>query len=431
MSVTLTRQWTVLALACLLSLTRSADSQRTRWWDEAWESRLALDVHKTCRGTLTDFPLTVPTGFLDLPKDTAWHTLRLVDAAGKLVPMQVDPCDAMGIGPARHELAFLADLEAAETRFYLYYSTKQLHAPEQPQERSLKASFDADANPSVSNGLIRLHDGRFSCRAAGAETYAEFLVGDGTLSFDAYDYSGSKVTGWRTRVVSNGPVRAILRRVSTEVRPAHERTRHPAVPAEVSHEWQVYHGRSECFVTSRIRNVSPGKDVLTVARGWSWLEVRLPEAGTRQSFWTASVRGWKSWTDAMAGGRRTELASTGLTQDLRLAEEWLDAYAEGPTREPGANVGFVFHPLSTRYKLWAGDREDRFRVVILCDSNWRRVPAGGSLWLGYWVIPHRGSSDEVRDFWLATRNIDVIPGPVETLEARSPLGTLDLDMVTE
>jgi len=412
MAVTLTKPWAVLALVCLLSLARGASV--APWWNDAWESRLALDVHKACEGKLSRFPLTVPLGFLDLPNDTAWDTLRLVDAAGKPVPMQVDRLGAGGTASIRDELAFLADLEAAETRFYLYYSAKGKAVPHQQEDSGLSASFSADGIPSFSNGLIQLHDGRFSSRDPDTQAYTEFLRGDGTLSFDAYDYSGSKVSGWGTQVVSNGPVRAILRRVSTGVSPTRERTRHPAVPAEVSHEWHVYRGRSECLVASEIRNVSPGKDVLTVARGWSWLEVRLPEATAPQNFWTAPVRGWKSWTDSMAGGRRTESAATGLTRDLKLAEDWLDAYAEGPMREPGANVGFVFHPLSTRYKLWAGDREDRFRVVILVDSSWHRVPAGAALWLGCWIVPHRGLPDEVRDFWRATRSVDVIPGPVET-----------------
>jgi len=376
---------------------------------------VALDIEKGVPGRLTRFPLSVSLGFLDLPQETNWDSVRLLGPDGRDWPVQVDRLSGDHVAP-QDELAFLADFEGEHTRAHLYFSVgKEASSTTPAAEGGVTACFDKDGAPQFDNGLVRLQGGEFSRRGAGQDEWVTFLRGDGALRFDAYDFSGSKVLGWRTEVASNGPVRAVLRRVSSAVAATREDVRHPLVPAEVVQEWRVWRGRGECFVASQIRNVASGRDVLMVARGRSGLDATPGGRYTGNDYWTAVLKPWKTWTRSMSGGRKTQRAADGLVRDARLAEDWFDAHTDGPAQKPRVNVGLVFHTFSAKHRLWAGEQDGRFHVVVLLDMNWPRVPAGGKLWVGYWIVPHAGPPEEVRQFWRATREIDVIPGAIERL----------------
>jgi len=188
----------------------------------------------------------------------------------------------------------------------------------------------------------------------------------------------------------------------------------PRAAARVIHEWRVYRARKECFVLSRIENATRGKDVLLVARGRARFDLTPGGRYTPEDYWTAVAKPWKTWTQGMTGGRKTRRASDGMVQGLRLAEEWFDAYTDGPVNKPRVNVGLVFQPAGHKVRLRAGEQGKRFQVTVDLDANWPRVAPKGRLAVGFWIVPHEGGPDEVRDFWRATRNIDVVPGTIQT-----------------
>lgn len=394
---------------------RAPCAERAPWWNNKWERRVSLDVEKGVAGPLKSFPLAAPAGFLDLPRDTNWKAVRLIGPSGVEVPVQIDDLDGDGKIAGQDELVFLGDLDQDRTRFYLYFSAdKGAAAGKGAVDGGIKASFDSAGRPDLCNSAIRISEGKFAFRLAESNRWVEILTGDGSLAFDAYNYGGSTVKGWRARIVANGPVRVVARRTSEAVVPTARAAGRAAAPAQVVHEWRMYRARNELFVSSRIRNLVKGRDVLKVARGWSWLDVRPGGQYTAEDYWSAVVKPWKTWTKSMAGGPTKKRAADGLTQGIRLAEEWIDVHTDGPSQKPRVNVGLVFHPRSAKSRLWAGERDRRCRLVVVLGMNWPKIPPKGSLWVGFWIVPHQGAPREVRNFWEATRKVDVVPGAIET-----------------
>jgi len=398
----------VLAFA-IFAATGAAGEAARSWWNTRWEHRVALDIEKAVPQALPGHPLAITAGFLDLPAGTNWDSIRVVDEGGREVPAQVDDLNDDGQIAGIDELAYVANLRSRCTRYYVYFSADSRARRRTADDAGdMTVSFDDRGKLSFDNGRIRLRDGRLEYRLAGDERWLTLLSGDGSFTFDAYNFGGSKVTAWQGQIVSRGSVRTIVRRVSTGVIPTERGRERGAVivPAQVTHEWHVYRGRKECFVSSTIENVTPGQDVLLVARGWTWLAVSPGGRYTAEDFWSGVVQ----------GKRETHRAAAGLRTKLRLSEGWLDTYSDGPTNKPRANVGLVFHPLSTKYRLWAGERDGRFRLVVLLDMNWPRVPPKDKLWVGFWVVPHEGGSSEARQFYRLQNGIDIIPGAIESRE---------------
>jgi len=395
----------MVVCACLWH--EAGAAARVKWWDPAWERRAALDIQKGIALRLSGFPLIVPVGFLGLPKGINWDSIRVVGPAGKELPAQVDDLDGSPGITGQDELVFLIDLESEETRAYLYFSSsKRIARPRAYAGQEIQVSFTRDGEPQFDNGRIRLRDGKFAYRLSSAGPWVDVLSGDGSFVFDAYNFGGSQVPGWKTQIVARGPVRTVARRASTALVPTDKAQGRPIVPARVVHEWHVYRGRKECFVSSQIQNAGSAKDVLLVARGWAWLDVTPGGRYTPEDYWTAAIQ----------GVRRVRPASAGLDKYMRLSEGWFDAYTDGPTDKPRVNLGLVFHPLSARYRVWAGERTKRFRVVVMNGGNWPQVPPRGRLWFGFWLCPHEGGPDQVRDLWRARRSVDAIPGAIEDRE---------------
>ena len=405
----MTLAWPVSCVAVLsISAATNAIGEAARpWWNPRWEHRVALDIEKEMPQALSRHPLTITAGFLDLPAGTNWRSIRVIDQTGGEVPAQVDDLNGDGKIAGADELAFVADLRSACTRYYVYVSEDaRVGRGTFDNVNDVTVSFDDGAKLSFDNGRIRLRDGQFEYRLAGQERWLTLLCGDGSFTFDAYNFGGSKITGWQGRIISRGPVRTIVRRVSTGLVATERGRERGAViaPAQVTHEWHVYRRRKECFVSSTIENVTQGKDVLLVARGWTWLAVTPGGQYTSEDFWTAAVQ----------GKRETHQARAGLRTKLRLSENWIDAYSDGPTNKPRANVGLVFHPLSSKYRLWAGERDARFRFVVMLGMNWPRVPPNDKLWVGFWICPHEGGPDDLRQFCRVQERVDIIPGAIES-----------------
>jgi hypothetical protein len=394
----------------------AAEGDKT-WWNTNWESRVALDIEKAVEKQCPAFAAIVPVGFLGLPEGTNWNSVRVIGPAGKELPAQTDDLDGDGKITGSDELVFLMDIKEKASRAYLYFSAdKKVARSKTFSGTDVRASFNAEGDPQFDNGAIRMSQRRYSYHLSNEDRWVSFLDGDGALSFDAYNFSGSKVAGWKTEVAARGPVRTVIRRISTAITPTRKarETQHPIVPARVVHEWHIYRNKKECFVSSKIENRGTGKEVLVVARGRNGLYVTPGGKYTPEDFWTAMAKPWKTWTKSMTGGRKIRRASSGMVQGLRLSEGWFDAYTDGPSDKPRVNVGLVIHPLSVRHSLWAGERDRRFWLVVWVDKNWPKIPPRGSLWVGFWVCPHEGRPEEIRDFWQARRKIDVIPGAIET-----------------
>ena len=401
-----------MAILSISAATSAIGEATQSWWNPQWEHRVALDIEKAVPQALSKHPLAVTAGFLDLPATTNWGSVRVIDETGSEVPAQADDLDGDGKIAGADELAFAADLRSPCTRYYVYFSRdSQVGRRTFDGAGDTIISFDDDGKLSFGNGRVRLRDGQFEYRLAEGSRWLTLLSGDGSFSFDAYNFGGSEVAGWQGQIVSRGPVRMIVRRVSTGVAATERGRERGAVitPAQVTHEWHVYRGRKECFVSSTIENVTQGKDVLLVARGWTWLAVTPGGQYTGEDFWSAVVK----------GKRETHQAGAGLRTGLRLSEHWIDAYSDGPTNKPRANVGLVFHPLSTKYRLWAGERDGRFRLVVMLGINWPRVPPRDKLWVGFWVCPYEGGPDEVRQFCKMQESIDIIPGAIESRETQT------------
>ena len=378
-----------------------------------WAWRVPLDVHKAVPFACPGLALSIPVGFLGLPEDADWHAAWVTDSTGAVLPAQVDDLDGNGRIEGTDALVFVAEVKEAVTRAYVCFPGARGPTRVPPEmHRGVRVRFDRDGVPEFSNGRLRLSNRSYAYRSSGNKTWTQFLDGDGTLDFDAYDFGGSTLSPWKTHIISSGPVRTIARRVS-EVAPTRRARRGDIARARVVHEWHVYARRQECLVVSRIENVDTDAKVLKVARARAWLDVKPGGRYTKQDYWTAVVKPLKTWTKSMTAGRKTRRAAEGLVTDLRLAEGWFDAYTDGPQSKPRVNAGLVVHPMSAPCRLWSGDRDGRFRVAVMVDGNWPRVSPRSSLSVGLWIVPHEGGPDEVRRFWQAIRDTQVIPGEVQ------------------
>lgn len=235
-------------LCCLPCQAFPAAKSKARWWDENWEYRLSLTVRNPSATALKNAPLIVTGEHLMnqaglTSERISVLSLRIIDAADKELPIQVDEKDNTGLFLAAgngildkdDEIVFQVSLKPKEQRtFLLYFRKKLAPRPVYPSdlkfEKNAFGDRGANYNAVLANGIIEVGvrgdgsekgpDGKPALGGCGKAAITSLKLNDenlihlGSLAWflgnSALGEMGAPAIPWKNpELVINGPVRII------------------------------------------------------------------------------------------------------------------------------------------------------------------------------------------------------------------------------
>ena len=400
-----------LLMAMLLTAAVSARDADT-WRRPEADRRVPLRVVNTTGRAAVGYPYWVSLDSLAPLGRVHWRAARLVSAAGKELPCQVDDLNRNGRCDADDAFAALLDVPKGETTCYLYLP-RDAKAPGVRPRPAVVAKVDAKARTArIDNGLVRVtlstrpgwegrqaierkHRGRWLTLAS---EWGDSLMLDGK-------WPGWKTVASRVRVVGVGPARGVLRHTMQRRADATGKS------VSIFHDYSVFAGRGEIASALTLANTS--KDQMVALTRWV------------SGFYAVSPGGAYDFTrDRYAGVERSgKLVSGALkTTGFRVRRAgyrramWCGAQA-GEGRPP---LGFglvVERPLHSIYALCVADvfrrGKHKLRMSVYYIFRENTLWPGQTFSILHWYCPHVGASKTVADFRDLRNGIRVTPGEME------------------